>query len=99
MSDEVLSNEDLARKLVGMGSTEVLATTKSVREAHEPCTRHYEKWRATGCNATTDEERACLEAIGGLDSTLCQGEYSVVAMEDGWPSASDNVYHTIFPLT
>jgi hypothetical protein len=93
MSNEVLSNTDLARKVISMGGTEVLATSKSVRHAHAPCAQHYERWRQAGCRATSDEQRACLNQIG-LDSALCQGEYSSVAIVDGWPVASSNVAAT-----
>ena len=47
MSDVVLSNADLARKLVGMGASEILASRKSIRDA-EPCADIYETFRETG---------------------------------------------------
>ena len=37
MSNEVLSNTDLARKVISMGGTEVLATLEGVCAAHPCC--------------------------------------------------------------
>ena len=51
----------------------------------------HEQWRVHGCKATSDEEKMCLQQIGGLDSTLCQGEYELTAMKDQWPVVSTNI--------
>ena len=91
MTDAVTSNTDLARRLISMGGTELLAASKSIRNAHQPCTRKYERWREHGCKADSDEDRMCLQAIGGLESTLCQGEYTLTSMESGSQVVTDKV--------
>jgi hypothetical protein len=91
MSEDFFSNEDLSRRLIGLGATELLTANRSIRNAHQPCTRKFEQWRISGCKAIDDEDRRCLQAIGGLDSTLCQGEYDLTEMVDGWPMLSNHV--------
>ena len=78
MSQEVLSNVDLVRKLISH-NTRILAASKAIRDAHEPCTPHYEAWSRDGCpSQPTQEERQCLQNIDGYSSALCQGTYKVV---------------------
>lgn len=82
MSLEVVSNADLARKLVGMGGSEILASSKTIRDA-EPCAKSYERFRQSGCRAETEEEKQCLDGIG-LDSALCTGTYAMSQLKNGF---------------
>ena len=77
LSDKVLSNQDLVRHLLSQSSdaTGLLSISKAVRDG-EPCSRQYERWSFQGCPSDGGE---CLRAIGGLDSTFCQGTYDARA--------------------
>mgnify|MGYP006091575827 CR=1 FL=1 len=80
-SASVLSNHDLVRALLSQSTDAVglLSTSNAIRHS-EPCARLLERWANDGCpeeeQATTAEERRCLEGIGGLDSVFCTGRFS-----------------------
>lgn len=79
-SASVLSNHDLVRALLSQSADAVglLSTSNALRHS-EPCARLLERWANDGCQeeeATTAEERRCLEGIGGLDSVFCTGRFS-----------------------
>ena len=89
MSGDVLNNTDLARKFVGMGGSEILAASKSIRDA-EPCAKVYERFRETGCKAQTEEEKQCLAGIG-LESRLCTGTYKLTELKNGFIEHQENI--------
>ena len=75
-SESVLSNHDLVRALLSQSADAVglLSTSNAIRQ-DEPCARLLERWADDGCpdEPTTEEERRCLDAIGGVDSVFCTG--------------------------
>lgn len=89
-TEAVLSNRDLVRNLIAQ-STEgphLLATNKAIRDAQQPCTTHYEQWAEVGCptQPESDVERDCLQSLGGLDTTFCQGTFDYTSLDNGWPT-------------
>ena len=88
LSDKVLSNQDLVRHLLSQSSdaTGLLSISKAVRDG-EPCSRQYERWSFQGCPSDGGE---CLRAIGGLDSTFCQGTYDLTVLHRIWPSRRED---------
>jgi hypothetical protein len=85
VEEEVFSNADLARRFISMGAPELLTASRSLRDAHQPCARFYERAKVSGCNPQMDEERACLRSVGGPESTLCTGEYNVTSIKQRQP--------------
>ena len=90
----VFENRDLVRTLLSHTSkaTPLLASGKFIRD-NEPCADSYEDWSDTGCPLQpTQDQKECLAAIGGHESTFCIGTYDLSTIQDGWvvqdPNAS-----------
>lgn len=89
-TQEVLSNRDLVRNLIAQSTegSHLLTASKTIRDAQQPCTTHYEQWAEVGCptQPESDEERDCLHSLGGLDSAFCQGAFDYTSLDNGWPT-------------
>ena len=69
----------------------MLAASKAIRDAQEPCTSHFEQWADGGCPTSPHgDEVDCLQSIGGLDSPFCRGTFECTALEHGWPTTKSD---------
>ena len=88
----VFENRDLVRTMLSHTSkaTPLLASGKFMRD-NEPCADTYEDWSDTGCPLQpTQDQKECLEAIGGHESTFCIGTYDLSTIHDGWVVQDQN---------
>ena len=89
-TEAVLSNRDLVRNLIAQSTdgSHLLTASKTIRDAQQPCTTHYERWAEDGCPAQpeSDAERDCLRSLGGLDAAFCQGTFDYTSLDNGWPT-------------
>ena len=71
---EVLSNPDLVRHIISQSrdAARLLVTSKELLSSQQECTPHILRWARDGCAPPqTDEERRCLDAVGGVDGAFC----------------------------
>jgi hypothetical protein len=93
--DSVLGNVDLVRALLQNSADGVplLSTSRALRDSMQPCARHLERWARDGCHEDeqlTEDQRRCLNSIGGREGVFCSGLYTVTRLdEQQWASVND----------
>lgn len=93
----VLSSTDLVQALLahsGADSVGLFGTSASVRDTVQPCARHFERWARDGCDdeaALTEEQRRCLNSVGGREGVFCSGLYTVTRLDQHhWAVVTEN---------
>ena len=69
----VFSNPDLVRHIIRQSreGARLLITTKELGQS-EDCAPHMLRWARDGCRPpTNDDERRCLDAVGGMSGAFC----------------------------